>query len=253
MTAPQIARLVDRDRFHDGYFLKRRPVIVPGAARAMSAFARWTDTYLQEVLAGLRPMVRFDDGRLGRIPIESFLTYLAAPQRFSSSYGAMYLTDFYVKPGFGDPRLEILAADAAFPLWRGGPMAEWISMYAGPAGTSTPWHQDIFCTHTWLAQLRGEKLWRLCPPHLDPLGSADLDDCQLQEAVLAAGDLIYLPPDWWHEVQNRTSTLALSGNFCSFADAVAALAEARRSDSPLRDAWVRTWSEILEQRAEVSP
>ena len=246
MTPTKLARLVNKDRFYEDFFLKGRPVIVVGGARKMSAFSRWTDAHLRTVLAGLRPIVRFGDGRVGRIPIESFLAYHAAPERFSSSYGSIYLTDFYLRPSFGDARRDTLALEAAFPLQRGGPFAEWISLYAGPAGTSTAWHQDIFSTHTWLAQLRGEKLWQLCAPH-DSL-PAVLADCEIFEGVLTAGDLIYLPPDWWHQVQNQTSTLAISGNFCSFAHAEAALAEARSSDSVRRDIWIQTWIEILAQR-----
>jgi hypothetical protein len=114
-----------------------------------------------------------------------------------------------------------------------------ISLYAGPAGTSTGAHQDIFSTHTWLALLRGENAWRLWAP------DADVSQAEPQEAVLAEGDLIYLLPDWWHEVENRTSTLAISGNFCTFSHAETALVEARCSDSPRRDIWIRTWEEIL--------
>jgi hypothetical protein len=205
----------------------------------MRAYTRWTDDLLEAELDGLRPMVRLDGGRVGRVPIGTFLAYLAAPERFVSSYGAMYLTDFYLKPDFGEPRRRTLAADAAFPLRRDEPCAEWISLYAGPAGTSTGAHQDIFSTHTWLALLRGKKAWRLWAP------DADVERDAPEEIVLVEGDLIYLPPDWWHEVENRTSTLAISGNFCGFAHARAALEEARASDSPRRDVWIRTWEEIL--------
>ena len=246
--AKKIALISDEEEFYDEFFLKGNPVVVAGAARRISAYSLWTDAYFCSVLAGLRPTVRFDDGRVGRIPIEIFLAYLANPERFSSSYGSMYLTDFYIKPSFGDVRRDILAADVAFPLRRGGPFAEWVSLYAGPAGTSTEWHQDIFATHTWLAQLRGEKVWRLCASDVDASRPELLAKCDIREAVLTAGDLIYLPPDWWHQVQNQSSTLAISGNFCSFAHADAALAEAHSSNSPRRDGWIQTWTEILAQQ-----
>jgi JmjC domain len=250
MITKSIARIANEGPFFEDFFATGRPVIVVGAANRMAAYSRWTDTYLRAVLAGLRPTVRFEDGREGRIPIDIFLDYLAAPERFSSSYGSMYLTDFYLRPAFGDARRETLALAAAFPLRRGGPFAEWISLYAGPAGTSTAWHQDIFSTHTWLALLRGEKRWHLSAPLDDPLASTTLRECVVYEGTMAAGDLIYLPPDWWHQVRNHTSTLAISGNFCTFCHAEAALAEARSSTSPRRDIWIQTWTEILAQRAE---
>jgi hypothetical protein len=157
-----------------------------------------------------------------------------------------------LRPGFGDARRAVLAADAAFPLRRDEAVAEWISLYAGPEGTSTAWHQDIFSTHTWLAQLRGEKQWRLCGPD-EESPEFPSDSREICEVLLASGDLIYLPPNWWHEVNNRTQTLSVSGNFCSFAQAEAALAEARGSDAPGREVWVKTWIEILAQRTENRP
>jgi hypothetical protein len=249
MNPTRLERITDETEFYESFFQLSCPVVVIGAARKMTAFTRWTDRYLRSVLAGLRPTVRFSDGRMGTIPIETFLDYLTEPDRFHSSRGAMYLTDFYVQPSFDDPRREALAVDAAFPLRRGGPYAEWISLYAGPVGTSTAFHQDIFSTHTWLAQLRGEKLWRLCPPGTDLTDPETFNNSQFYQVLLEPGDLIYLPPDWWHEVRNTTSTLAVSGNFCSFVCAEKALAEAKNSRSPHRDVWIRTWVEILAQQA----
>jgi hypothetical protein len=249
MVTNHVARIEDAERFYEDYYLSGQPVVIAGAAMKMGAYTRWTDDYLRAVLAGVKAIVRFGNGRSGRISIEAFLAYLAAPEQFSSSYGSMYLTDFYLRPGFGDARRDTLAADAAFPLPRGVATAEWISLYAGPAGTSTAWHQDIFSTHTWLAQLRGEKQWRLCPPDGE-LSEPPSDNSEIYEAVLTSGDLIYLPPNWWHEVNNRTGTLSVSGNFCSFAEAEAALTEARESEAPGREVWVKTWIEILAQRPE---
>jgi len=103
---------------------------------------------------GLRRLLIDEKGGvLARVPIETILDYLAQPERFQSSHGLMYLTDLYVSPAFGDPRREALAPDASFPLARGNAVAGWTSIYAGPAGTFSPFHQDVFSTHTWLAQV----------------------------------------------------------------------------------------------------
>jgi hypothetical protein len=221
------------------------PVIVEGVARNMKAFTQWTDDYLAEVLSVARAVVRFDDGRLGRLPFEAFLAYLRSPSQFRTSSGAMYLTDCYIRPCFGDSWREALACDAPFPLNRPGNYAEWISLYAGPAGTMTRWHQDIFSTHTWLAQLRGEKAWTLCAPDSEFYKGELVCAVQAVEATLRPGDLIYVPPNWWHTVTNRSATLSVSGNFCTFAHARKSLEEALSSTSSQREIWIATWTAIL--------
>ena len=221
------------------------PVIVEGAVRNMKAFTRWTDVYLNEVLSCAKAVVRFDDGLLGRLPFKAFLEYLRSPSHFKTSHGAMYLTDCYISPSFGDSWREALACDATFPLDRRGSFAEWISLYAGPEGTMTRWHQDIFATHTWLAQLRGEKSWALCAPDSEFLDGKLASAVLPLEAILRAGDLIYLPPNWWHTVTNRSPTLSISGNFCTFAHAQKSLEEAISSGSSQRGIWIATWTAIL--------
>ena len=251
MSARALARIeASSGRFQD-FLDGQQPVVVVGAARAMPAFDMWTNDFLRASLAGMRPTVRFSDGLLGRIPIEQYIDYLEAPDKFNSSKGQIYLTDFYLKPSFGVEARRILAEGAEFPLSRSRTYAEWISIYAGPSGTSTSAHQDIFSTHTWLAQLRGMKILRLAPPDVS-LSANSLPRSFTDETIIEPGDLIYLPPDWWHEVENVGTTLAISGNFCTFDHAERALVEAERSSSEQREVWVRTWVEILKGRPRLS-
>jgi len=250
-----LARISDPDDFCQHYFRAGKPVVVTGAAKALPAFERWTDEYLASTLGNTLAKVRLGNGEMGHIPFQMFLKYLAAPQVFSSSRGPAYLVDFYLRPALGDAQRARLASDAAFPLERHAAFAEWVTIYAGPPHTSTAMHQDIFDTHTWLAELRGQKTWRLCAPDalegrsgvLDAFDGSDLG-CDVWEAVLDPGDLIYLPPNWWHQVRNEnSSTLALSGNFCSYALARAQLQNAlAQPDAQLRKQWSEHWAAVLE-------
>jgi ribosomal protein L16 Arg81 hydroxylase len=249
-----LARISDPAEFYQHYFRAGKPVVVTGAARAVPAFDRWSDDHLSAILGNTLAKVRFGSGEMGEIPFQMFLKYLAAPEAFKSSRGPAYLVDFYVRPSLGDAQRALLASEVVFPLERRGEFAEWITVYAGPANTCTAMHQDIFETHTWLAELRGEKTWRLCAPDAlqghskaDAFDGSDLG-CNVWEAVLAPGDLIYLPPNWWHQVRNESSTLALSGNFCTRAEARAHLESASAHPDPrLRNQWSDHWSTVLER------
>lgn len=254
-----LPRITDLNDFQWSYFQKSKPVIVEGAARKMGAFSKWTDDYLIATLKDESPKIRLADGRFARMPIASFLGYLANPSAFETTSGPLYLTDYYITPSFGDPRRAELALDAVCPLPRGGRFAEWMTLYAGPQGTVTGMHQDIFSTHTWLAELRGEKTWRICAPDalllesgnsFDAFGTDDANG-MVYEGILQAGDIIYLPPDWWHQVKNTgSSTLSISGNFCTFEAAHAIFNEVKDSHSPrIRNGWLQVWTNILAKEA----
>lgn len=258
MKVEALARISDPQGFAS-YFEAGRPVVVQGLARRMGAFA-WTDAHIIATLGDARPLVRLPDGRRARMPVAAFFDYLADPGQYASGVGLVYLTDFHLRPSYGDATRTRLADDAACPLPLPGAWAEWFSLYAGPAGTGSSMHQDIFATHTWLAQLQGQKLWRLCPPDgfegeagldVDAFGDATIE-CPVYEALLDAGDVIYLPPDWWHQVRNLTTpSVAISGNFCSFAAAQAALDEVEAGVGPasLREVHRTMWSTILAEQA----
>jgi ribosomal protein L16 Arg81 hydroxylase len=259
LSAPQLplplARISKPADFYEHYYRAGKPVVITGAARAIPAFERWTDAYLESILGNTLANVRLGNGEMGQIPFQVFLKYLAAPHAFASPRGPAYLVDFYVRPSHGDRLRAQLAADVGFPLERHAEISEWITVYAGPPNTSTSMHQDIFDTHTWLAQLRGQKTWRLCAPDaLDERRAVDAFDgsdlgCDVWEAVLDAGDIIYLPPNWWHQVRNQSSsTLALSGNFCTRAQARTHLQNAlEHPDLERRQEWSEHWSAILDE------
>lgn len=249
-----LPRLDDVARFSEDFFVKDLPVVVTGGARLIPAFSKWTDEYLLEVLKTERVNVTLVDDRVARMGFSEYWSYWTTPERFSSTTGPVYLADFYIRPTFENPVLAQLGADVDFPLPRGqGPFAEWLSIYAGPSGTATPMHHDAFSTRTWLAMFRGTKLWRLIRPDgLTPTTAKKTDvfegdyDGDVFEVELGPGDLIYLPPDWWHQVRNTSSSLAVSGNFCSFPEAhLHHRFTVDRVEMEHRELWLKTWGAVL--------
>lgn len=106
-------------------------------------------------------------------------------------------------------------------------------LFIGGPGTSTQWHcaqlQNMF------VQIQGEKRWLLASPRftpcLDPRVSGlsaqychsmidfrnpDVDRyplyrrLSLYEVVLRPGDVLYIPPFWWHCVSNLSTTIGLA-------------------------------------------
>lgn len=116
-----------------------------------------------------------------------------------------------------DDRLQRIKHDFGYKT-------HWYMLLVGEEGSGMFPHQDTLPVGSWQAQVAGSKRWRLCSPEstaMQPASQRDADRAesstpsgpsQCYETVLQKGDLIYYPPDFWHETLNlETPTMALSG------------------------------------------
>lgn len=90
--------------------------------------------------------------------------------------------------------------------------------------TRTPFHADVFRSYSWSANICGRKKWLLYPPGQEEflrdthgnlpydVTSAELQDrglfprseeaCQPLEIIQEAGEIIFVPSGWHHQVYN---------------------------------------------------
>jgi hypothetical protein len=109
--------------------------------------------------------------------------------------------------------------------WASG--REYWAIYIGPIGSSSKLHQDFWQTHTSLSQIQGRKRLILFAPgdgqylyggDVDP-EQPDLERYPLfaratpHQCVLAPGETLFMPPDWWHYVRSLDHSITLSHSF----------------------------------------
>ncbi|KAJ2081942.1 hypothetical protein H4R24_001974 [Coemansia sp. RSA 988] len=100
-------------------------------------------------------------------------------------------------------------------------------------GTWTPFHEDVFRSYSWSANICGEKRWTLVAPgqnslFTDSLGNwvYNLDDYDAQqfprlkevqrlEFVQRAGETVFVPSGWWHQVRNIGDTISINHNWAN--------------------------------------
>ncbi|KAJ1999519.1 hypothetical protein GGI04_004540 [Coemansia thaxteri] len=101
----------------------------------------------------------------------------------------------------------------------------------GGHGTWTPFHEDVFRSYSWSANICGEKRWILVPPgqtHLftDRLGNwvhnildydqrafPRLGELKKFEVVQKPGEALFVPSGWWHQVLNVGHTISINHNW----------------------------------------
>ncbi|KAJ1723527.1 JmjC domain-containing protein 4 [Coemansia erecta] len=103
--------------------------------------------------------------------------------------------------------------------------------YLGGRGTWTPFHEDVWRSYSWSANVCGRKQWTLVPPgqnalFTDGLGNwvhdlraydatkfPRLNELRTIEIVQEAGETIFVPSGWWHQVVNLEDTISINHNW----------------------------------------
>jgi hypothetical protein len=102
------------------------------------------------------------------------------------------------------------------------------SIFIGHSGVNSPLHTDSFGVSVWLANIYGTKIVRIVDPvdykivknGMDVFDPENLELLQknnidVMEVTLEAGDILFIPPGFWHQVINLDVTIAISVNFLS--------------------------------------
>ncbi|XP_009776990.1 lysine-specific demethylase JMJ30-like [Nicotiana tabacum] len=215
------------------HYLSGIPVVIRDSMDHWPAKNKWNDmNYLRRV-AGFRT-VPVEVGKNYLCPEwkQELITFSEFLERIwsndATSVETTYLAQHQLFDQIQELRQDIVIPDYCFT---GGGEIRSLNAWFGPAGTVTPLHHDPH--HNILAQVVGKKYVRLYPaslsdelhPHSETMLSnssqVDLDnidekefpkilDLEFQDCILEEGEMLYIPPKWWHYVRSLTTSFSVS-------------------------------------------
>lgn len=225
-----------------------RPFIIRGFASAWPALTRWRDPIYLRDRAGPARIVpvetgaRYTDAAWGQamIPWAQFLDRIAWGKDEAGE--ALYLAQHTLHKQFPWLAEDVLVPDYVYacPPREGGDIEPIVSAWLGPASTVSPAHTDPY--YNCYVQVVGHKHVWLAPPSTPSMQAYTSDDADMfahlmgntsrvdvmsptlppafvrdvvplaEQAELHPGDLLFLPPMWWHAMCS-TSKVSLISSF----------------------------------------
>ncbi|KAL6859003.1 hypothetical protein ACP4OV_018005 [Aristida adscensionis] len=233
LSCKQIERrpCISLEAFIHNYFLCESPVILSGCIDHWPARTKWRDLKYLERIAGDRT-----------VPVEVGKNYVCTERKqelitFAQFLERMWSSDYtnmtYLAQHPLFDQIKELREDITVPeyCYAGGGELQSLNAWFGPHGTVTPLHHDPH--HNLFAQVLGRKYFRLYPasvsgdlyPHTETMLSntsqVDLNnidetefprmgDLEFMDGILEEGDLLYIPPKWWHYMRSLSISFSVS-------------------------------------------
>lgn len=222
---------IGASEFYDRYYSVMRPVVFTGMLRDWPALGTWSPEYFAtrfghvniEVVAG-----RNADPQCDRY-IDRFKRTMTMDEYCHLVRSGGITNDFYLVSNncaFEKTELVELLADLTPPadIFEVPVRPGMASLWFGPGGTLTPLHHDI--SNILICQFHGCKRFTLIPPFSTALlhqaegfyAPRDWNEIVAQEVQalnvmtvdLTAGEALFLPAGYWHEVQALEPSIHVS-------------------------------------------
>jgi tRNA wybutosine-synthesizing protein 5 len=211
-------------------FFSRKPVVLKDAIRDTSCFKTWSYEHLKNKIGSRSVNVRYietgifnQDSALMPMNFDALIDRATSVQPDSRSY---YLQATSIHSVF--PELVESMAKPQFML--DSDLSSSPLLWIGAAGCVSPLHYDHY--ENFLVQVRGTKSLTMFPPsdtaylypninpprHLSAINLENVDihafplfpNASPVECTICAGDILYIPPNWWHHVRTIEASISIN-------------------------------------------
>lgn len=225
---------VSLETFMTKYYSTKTPVVIENAMTGWPALSsrQWTLNYIKD-LAGCRTVPveigsKYTDDSWSQklMTVKEFIETHIEGRNGQIEVG--YLAQHQLFDQIPELKNDIVVPDYCYI---GNSDDVDINAWFGPKGTVSPLHFDP--KHNFLSQVIGEKYVRVFPeseteklyPHsttiLKNTSQVDLENCdvvkfpkfqsaQYMECILRSGEMLYMPPKYWHFVKSLSVSFSVS-------------------------------------------
>jgi tRNA wybutosine-synthesizing protein 5 len=225
---------LSKEEFHKIYFQENKPVIHKGGAKNAKYVELWSTDYLREKINSRVVKVNFcEEGvydfnknaiKQEKLSFDNALTFFCSKDRVSKSY-------YLQQTSIGEISAELLD-DLQLPEWSlASDLMYPPNLWIGGAGCVSPLHYDM--AYNFLVQVKGRKELIIFSPedsmYLYPSGKqggghlsdVNLDNIDIHQfpmytfaqpfhCILEPGDLLFIPPRWWHHVRSLDMCISVN-------------------------------------------
>lgn len=217
------------------------PALLKGWGIKWKAYSNWSIEYFRQNFGDcVVPLSVYKDGGYQyshdkkRVKLRDYLNFLSndapsTPEIHRESYLAGWAF-------LEDPQASKLSEDYEIPAPFANNILVELSksikysyafLFLGHDAVGSPLHTDSFFVAVWLAIVVGYKDVRFVRPNREKKNirsGLDVFNKEVENELCAQGvevvelhaepgDIVYIPPGWWHQVKNRSFTIAISTNF----------------------------------------
>lgn len=211
-----------------------KPVIITGVTDSWEASKKWDYNFFKEHYGSRKCFVRNCQEKSSVcMTVADYMDYMISADRTKTLYmsgNSLWnypeLFDDYKTPIYFPDWIERLPRNLTRILLQATKPMRWL--FIGPKGASSgKLHYEMWNSSGWVGMISGRKRFVFfAPDQTDFLYGGqvdtfkpDLDKFPLYssaepiEAVVEAGDAIYAPPLWWHQVENLEDSISVTHDF----------------------------------------